>query len=118
MPYKDPDPTDPNVLVGVMLPGDTEVTRDMAYVFAEEFVRMGYDREGLIRLFKNPHYAGAHGAYQTLGEEEIRRIIEECLKAWGTVRFSILDAGLAIDARGGIENHEFKIQNGVEESDT
>ncbi len=118
MPYNDPDPTDPNVLVGVVLPGDTEATHDMAYVFAEEFARMGYDREGLMRLFKNPHYAGAHGAYQTLGDEAIRSIIEECLKAWGTVRFSILDTGLATDARCEIKNHESKIQNRVEESDT
>ncbi len=118
MPYNDPDPTDPNVLVGVVLPGDTDATRDMAYVFAEEFARMGYDREGLMRLFKSPHYVGAHSAYQSLGEEAIRSIIEECLKAWGTVRFSISDSGLAADASGGIENHESKIQNGDEESDT
>ena len=35
MPYQDPDPTDPNMLVGVMLPADAEAMRDMAYVFAE-----------------------------------------------------------------------------------
>ena len=68
MPFKDPDPTDPNMLVGVMLPADAEATRDMAYVFAEEFARMGYSREQLLWLFKNPFYGGAHGAYRALGE--------------------------------------------------
>ena len=42
MPFKDPDPTDPNMLVGVLLPANAEATRDMAYVFAEEFARLGY----------------------------------------------------------------------------
>jgi len=97
MPYNDPDPTDPNMLVGVMLPADAEATRDMAYVFAEEFARMGYDRDRLLWLFKNPFYGGAHGAYQALGERETLSIIDECLNAWGQAKFSILDFGFAID---------------------
>jgi hypothetical protein len=96
MPFKDPDPTDPNMLVGVVLPADPEATRDMAYVFAEEFARMGYDRDRLLWLFKNPFYGGAHGAYQALGETEILSIIDECLNAWGQARFSILDFGFSI----------------------
>ncbi len=93
MPFKDPDPTDPNMLVGVMLPADAEATRDMAYVFAEEFARMGYNREQLLWLFKNPFYGGAHGAYRALGEQETLAIIDECLNVWGNirVRFWIFD---------------------------
>ncbi len=83
MPYNDPDPTDPSVLVGVVLPADAETTREMAYVFAEEFARMGYDSKRLLGLFKNPFYAGAHEAYRALGEEAIRHIIEECINVWG-----------------------------------
>ena len=97
MPFKDPDPTDPNVLVGVMLPADAEATRDMAYVFAEEFARFGYTREQLLWLFKNPFYGGAHGAYRSLGEPETLSIIDECLNVWGKVQFSILDFGFSID---------------------
>src|SRR5678815_1544505 len=70
MPYKDPDPNDPNMLVGVVLPAEAEAMRDMAYAFAEEFARLGYTREQLLWLFKNPFYGGAHGAYRTLGEQE------------------------------------------------
>ena len=97
MPFQDPDPTDPNMLVGVVLPADAEATRDMAYVFAEEFARMGYTREQLVSLFKNPFYGGAHGTYQALGENETIAIIDECLNAWGQAKFSILDFRFSID---------------------
>lgn len=91
MPYQDPDPTDPNMLVGVLLPADAEATRDMAYVFAEEFARLGYTREQLISLFKNPFYGGAHGAYRQLGATEILSIIDECIAAWGRNIIEIQD---------------------------
>jgi hypothetical protein len=91
MPYKDPDPTDPNMLVGVVLPANAEATRDMAYVFAEEFARLGYTREQLIWLFKNPFYGGAHGAYRTLGENETLSIIDECIAVWGGIKVSVQD---------------------------
>ena len=80
-----------------MLPADAEATRDMAYVFAEEFARLGYTREQLLGLFKNPFYGGAHGAYRALGESETLSIIDECWNIWGKVTFSILDFGLPLD---------------------
>ena len=89
MPYNDPDPTDPNVLVGVLLPEDAEATREMAYVFAEEFARMGHDKQQILALFKNPYYGGAHGAYRALGEEATSAIIDECIGAWGKVKFTV-----------------------------
>ena len=83
MPYNEPDPSDPSILVGVTLPADEEATRDMAYVFAEEFARMGFNEAKILSLFKNPFYAGAHQAYRALGEEAVRSIVEECLGVWG-----------------------------------
>ena len=97
MPYNDPDPTDPNVLVGVVLPADAKATRDMAYVFAEEFARMGYTRERLFWLFKNPFYGGAHGAYLALGESETLSIIDECLNAWGNMKIKVQDVQVVQD---------------------
>ena len=109
MPFKDPDPSDPNMLVGVMLPADAEATREMAYVFAEEFARMGYSREQLLGLFKNPFYGGAHGAYRALGEQETLAIIDECVSVWGRVKFSILDFGFSIRGNNCQEpNSEFQ----------
>ena len=91
MPYKDPDPNDPNMLVGVVLSADAEATRDMAYTFAEEFARLGYTREQLLWLFKNPFYGGAHGAYRALGEQETLTIIDECLNIWGRFQITVQD---------------------------
>jgi hypothetical protein len=109
MPFRDPDPTDPNMLVGVMLSADAEATRDMAYVFAEEFARLGYSREQLLWLFKNPYYGGAHGAYRALGEIETLSIIDECLGAWSHVKFSILDSAIG-DRDCEFSEPESKIQ--------
>ena len=86
MPFDDPDPTDPQMLVGVMLPSGPEAMRDMAYVFAEEFARLGHTRDEILRLFRNPFYGGAHGAYQALGAEATTAIVEECVAVWGRVR--------------------------------
>ena len=93
MPYNQPDPTDPNVLVGVVLPGSAEATREMAYVFAEEYARMGYDGNRLLGLFKNPFYTAVHDAYRALGVKAVQSIIEECIGAWGGVRFVDRDGG-------------------------
>ncbi|MDP6561154.1 MAG: hypothetical protein QF619_13730 [Candidatus Binatia bacterium] len=120
MPYNDPDPTDPNVLVGVVLPGGSEAKREMAYVFAEEFARMGYNGSRLLGLFKNPFYAAAYDAYCALGEEAVRSIVEECVGAWGQVQFSILDLGrepqsddlgLSMDGGGKIQKGDKEIES-------
>jgi hypothetical protein len=92
MPQKKIEADDPMELVGVMLPADAEASREMAYVFAEEFARLGYDRARLLWVFKNSFYAGAYAAYQALGEEEILSIIDECIGAWGRVVFRDRDA--------------------------
>ncbi|MBI4559603.1 MAG: hypothetical protein HY706_18605 [Candidatus Hydrogenedentes bacterium] len=85
MPYNEHDPSDPMMLVGVTLPSGAESSRDMAYVFAEEFARMGFSREQLLNVFREPFYAGAHRAYLELGEETIDRIVGECVALWGLV---------------------------------
>jgi hypothetical protein len=91
MPYQDPDPSDPNVLVGVSLPGDEETTREMAAAFVEEFALLGFDEERLMSLFRRPHYEGAHRAYLLLGEEEIRRMVAEATRFFGRFRVVVYD---------------------------
>ena len=80
------EPDDPMELVGVILPGDAETVRDMAYVFAEEFARLGFDQQRMMRLFQDPFYAGAHQAYRVLGEAAIHTIVTECTQVWGHER--------------------------------
>ncbi|MBI4245569.1 MAG: hypothetical protein HY614_00125 [Candidatus Rokubacteria bacterium] len=86
MPYGEPDPTDPTVLVGVELPAAREATRDMAWVFAEEFARMGFAAPRILTLFRSPFYAGAHAALRQLGEPEVTAIVTECVSVWGRHR--------------------------------
>lgn len=104
MPYDDPAPTDPNVWVAVGVPGDADSDIEMAYVFAEEFARLGYDAESLLRLFRQPFYAGAHRLWVVLGEERIRAVVRETLAAWGGVRARTRDAAITESDR--IETEE------------
>ena len=83
MPYRDPDPSDPNVLIGVAVAADAESMRDMAWVFAEEFARLGYDARRILGLFRSPFYAGAHRAWRALGEAETAAIVDQCVSVWG-----------------------------------
>ncbi|MFQ5790640.1 MAG: hypothetical protein ACE5JI_09220 [Acidobacteriota bacterium] len=100
MPYGDPDPSDPNVLMGVSVPADEESTREMAIAFAEEFAALGFDEERLMNLFRRKHYAGAHRAYRMLGEAEIRIIIRESLAVWGNYRVVVQDAPESDSSQG------------------
>lgn len=92
MPYGDPDPTDPNVLIGVGLPVDREAIREMAYAFAEEFVALGFDEHRLLEMFRRPFYAGAYQALRVLGEPEVARIVKESLGAWGGCRVIVRES--------------------------
>ena len=70
MPYKDADPEDPQELVGVGFPADDETHLDMAYVFAEEFARLGFSEQRLVHLFRNPFYRSAHQGLADAGRRE------------------------------------------------
>jgi len=91
MPYDDPDPEDPQELVGIELPGDEGVTREMAEAFADEFAQLGHTRAQILALFQNPFYAGAHQAWQLLGKDDITRIVDESLEVWGRVTWVVTD---------------------------
>jgi hypothetical protein len=87
MPYDDPDSTDPMTLNGVVVDTDNDqAMRGMAECFIEEYFRLGYDREGLMKLFKTRGYAGPHLAYQTLGDQTIAALIDEYVQRWGSRR--------------------------------
>jgi hypothetical protein len=104
VPYRDPDPEDPSVLIGVGLPGDEATTREMAAAFADEFARMGFDRERILALFRSPFYAGAHDAWRLLGEGAIEILVGESVGFWGRSRLAVRDA----PGRSGGINAAFK----------
>ncbi len=86
MPLHEPDPGDPHELVGVGVTCGPEAMEEMAWVFAEEFARLGSDRDHMLWIFQNPFYAGAHRSYRELGHAQVATIIEQCLAVWGRVR--------------------------------
>ncbi len=89
MPFDEPHSDDPMELVGVSLPADEEVMREMAYTFAEEFAQLGYGEERLLKLFRSSSYAAAHQAWLALGDDQVSRIVKECVDVFGSVRFTV-----------------------------
>ncbi len=83
MPKDEFDFDDPMELCGVELPvADGESDREMVRCFAEEFTRMGFSPAELLAVFRNPFYAGAHGAWTRLGDTEVTRLVEETERAF------------------------------------
>jgi hypothetical protein len=109
MPYDEADPTDPTMLVGVEAPATEETVVDMAYAFAEEFALMGHDASYILGLFRRPFYAGAYDAYLRLGDIAVQQIIEECVNAFGRIRFTVRDAPARVTARYVIDSKTGKI---------
>ncbi len=78
MPYDDPDPTDPMTLHGVAVETEDDGPMiDMALCFVEEYLRSGFDADRVLQVFKTQGYAGPYLAFQSLGEDAIRKMIEE-----------------------------------------
>jgi hypothetical protein len=99
MPYDDPEPGDPQELVGVELPGDETVTRAMAAAFADEFAQLGFNRTQILALFRTTFYAGAYQAWRLLGEEAIAGIVDESVSVWSRVRCVVIDLPEEVEPR-------------------
>ena len=77
------EPDDPVEMVGMELPNQTEEQlRDMALCFAEEFARLGWDEEQLMKLFKNSFYLGPYLVWKQKGDDFVRSVIHEALNMW------------------------------------
>ena len=78
-------PDDPLQLSAVELPGDVNV---MFRLLVEEYARMGYGTDAILRLASNPFYAGFHRFYLALGEEQFRSSVQDVIRRCGVVRVS------------------------------
>jgi hypothetical protein len=92
MPYDDPEPDDPHVLVGVGLPADADATREMVAAFGEEFAQLGFDRPRILALFRNRFHAAAYAAYRALGEAEVARLVDDAVAVYAAQRWVVRDA--------------------------
>jgi len=83
MPKDESSPEDPMELFGVSLLTEEDTTAAMSECFIEEFMRLGYNHKQIFALFRNPHYTGMNGVWQTKGEAFVRDAITEMFARWG-----------------------------------
>lgn len=83
---KDPEQDDPFELKGVAIEGDEE---RMIECMIEEYARMGWNEERLMRMFTTPNFRIPHQYYEKHGEEAVREKIREVLKQHGVYEFEV-----------------------------
>ncbi|MDR7522888.1 MAG: hypothetical protein QN168_10525 [Armatimonadota bacterium] len=80
------EPDDPMALVGVIVDAGDPAADEMARCLVEEYLRVGWDEEGLLRLFRTPFYRALYAIYRDRGEEAVRGLIAEVAATWGVWR--------------------------------
>jgi hypothetical protein len=80
---KEYEADDPLEMVGVQIPsaGDADL-RDMALCFAEEFIRGGWSKENILKMFRDPFYQGPYLAWRQKGDAFVEAVIEDALGMW------------------------------------
>jgi hypothetical protein len=78
-PVKTFDTDDPLALVGATSdsPVTDEAVEEMGRAFVDEFARMGWGRERLLALFRNPFYRGPHLVWRLKGEAWVRELTDQ-----------------------------------------
>jgi hypothetical protein len=76
-------PDDPLEMHGFEVPGDPTL---MLRLLVEEYARIGWGLEDLMRLARDPNYTVFHGRWRSLGEVELRRRVAEALSRCGVIR--------------------------------
>ena len=85
MTKDDCDFEDPFELNGMAFMTHEDTTNDMAETFIDEFMRLGYNPQQLLALFRNSHYLGPNMAFEKRGEPFIRELIADVFARWGKV---------------------------------
>jgi hypothetical protein len=81
------EPDDPMELRGVAFPGSA--LEEMAECMIEEYIKMGYDEEAILRFFQHPFYQATHLIYRERGEVYVKALIQRIKEKWGLWRFSV-----------------------------
>ncbi len=82
-------PDDPMELTGFEVAGDSDL---MLRLLVEEYARIGWDLDAVMRLARDPFYVGLHGLLQRHGEDELRRRVAENLSRSGVTRVKIVES--------------------------
>ncbi len=81
MAQKPHEKDDPMELVGVALPNVG--ADEMADCLIEEYIRVGWDDENLLRLFRDPFYRATHRIHKEKGEAHVLGLIARLREKWG-----------------------------------
>jgi hypothetical protein len=76
-------PDDPMEMHGFEVPGDADL---MLRMIVEEYARIGWGLDDMMRLARDPNYTAFYGLSQAHGEFELRRRITEILARCGVIR--------------------------------
>ncbi len=76
-------PDDPLDMTAVEVDGDPQL---MLRLLVEEYARMGWGVEEIMRLAADPFYVGFHGLLRAFGEQQLRGQIQSILARCGVVR--------------------------------
>ena len=77
---KDYDKEDPFEMKAVEISGGD--IKHQAQVMSEEFRDMGTDKKTLLQMFNDPFYGGLYIATVQLGEEAVKKIINQVFKQY------------------------------------
>ena len=82
-------PDDPMEMTGFQVPGDPNL---MLRLLVEEYARVGWGVEDLLRLARDPHYQAFHGLWRMFGEEELRRRVNTIISRCGVMRVRVKES--------------------------
>jgi hypothetical protein len=84
-------PEDPLELHGFEVPGDPQL---MLRLLVEEYARMGFRREAIMQLARDPNYQVFFALRRWLGEEVLATRVDEILRRCGVMRVTTREAPL------------------------
>lgn len=100
MPKDEFDTEDPMELVGMVLPGEAGQLEAMAEAIVEEYVRMGWEAERLMTLFRNPMFMATHRIYRQKGEAYVQDLIRVACSKWNLRAGSGIPQGTSVPGEG------------------
>ncbi len=82
-------PADPMEMQAVEIPGDPNF---MLQLLVEEYARIGWGLEGLMKLARDPNYTAFYGLLRLFGEDELHSRISHILSRCGVLRVTTHEA--------------------------
>lgn len=87
-------PDDPLEMQAYELSGDQEL---MIRMMVEEYARVGWGVEAIMRLARDPNYLAFHALYLRFGENELRQRLERIISRCGVMRVNMSESVAVTD---------------------